>query len=41
MPNLMQGEHGVGLGKRDCVMEELSEDTIAAMRRVRGYLNSH
>lgn len=37
----MQGEHGVGIGKRDYVMEELGEDTIAAMRRVCGYLKLH
>ena len=30
-----QGEHGVGLVKRDAILHELGEDTVAAMRRVK------
>lgn len=28
------GEHGVGMGKREAVVQELGEDMVAAMRQV-------
>lgn len=31
----MQGEHGVGLVKRDYLPHELGESTVDAMRKVR------
>ncbi|KAF5233996.1 hypothetical protein FANTH_12350 [Fusarium anthophilum] len=34
MEGTCTGEHGVGLGKRDAVVKELGEDTVAAMRRL-------
>lgn len=33
--NLLQGEHGVGLGKRDYLPHELGVTTVDAMRKVR------
>ncbi|KAF5592018.1 d-lactate dehydrogenase [Fusarium subglutinans] len=35
MEGTCTGEHGVGLGKRDAVVKELGEDTVAAMRRIK------
>jgi len=35
MEGTVTGEHGVGLKKRDYLLEELGEDTVDAMRKVR------
>ena len=35
MEGTITGEHGVGLKKREKLREELGEDTVNAMRRVR------
>lgn len=28
----LQGEHGIGLGKKDCLMKELGPETIGVMK---------
>ncbi|KAF2770868.1 hypothetical protein EJ03DRAFT_350155 [Teratosphaeria nubilosa] len=32
---LARGEHAIGLGKKDCLVTELGEDTIDLMRTVK------
>lgn len=36
-----QGEHGVGLGKMKSLLQELGEDTVDVMRRVKRSLDPH
>ena len=36
-----QGEHGVGLGKMNSLLQELGEDTIDVMRQVKRSLDPH
>jgi D-lactate dehydrogenase (cytochrome) len=35
MEGTCTGEHGIGLGKRDALMEELGVDTIGVMRSIK------
>lgn len=36
-----QGEHGVGLGKMKSLLQELGEDTVDVMRKVKRSLDPH
>lgn len=40
MEGTVTGEHGVGLKKREFLIEELGDDTINAMRKVRYNIGS-
>jgi len=36
-----QGEHGIGLGKKDSLMKELGADTLETMRLIKRALDPH
>ena len=36
-----QGEHGIGLGKKDALLQELGPDTIDVMRSIKRALDPH
>jgi D-lactate dehydrogenase (cytochrome) len=39
--NLIKGEHGVGLGKKDSLLKELGPTTIDVMRSIKRSLDPH
>lgn len=39
--NKLQGEHGIGLGKKDSLVKELGPETIDVMRSVKRSLDPH
>ena len=39
--NHLQGEHGVGMGKKEFLREELGPDTIGVMRSIKKSLDPH
>ncbi|KAE8153227.1 hypothetical protein BDV25DRAFT_149888 [Aspergillus avenaceus] len=41
MEGTVSGEHGIGLGKKECLVEELGPDTIAVMRTLKRSLDPH
>ncbi|KAL2845023.1 hypothetical protein BJY01DRAFT_247845 [Aspergillus pseudoustus] len=41
MEGTVSGEHGIGLGKKDCLLEELGPETIAVMRTLKRSLDPH
>jgi len=36
-----QGEHGIGLGKKDSLLKELGRDTIEVMKTIKLALDPH
>ncbi|KAL4892392.1 hypothetical protein BDV59DRAFT_202538 [Aspergillus ambiguus] len=41
MDGTVSGEHGIGLGKKECLVEELGPETIAVMRTLKRSLDPH
>ncbi|KAL3458092.1 hypothetical protein BJX64DRAFT_292547 [Aspergillus heterothallicus] len=41
MEGTVSGEHGIGLGKKECLLEELGPETIAVMRTLKRSLDPH
>ncbi|KAL2808445.1 hypothetical protein BJX63DRAFT_409257 [Aspergillus granulosus] len=41
MEGTVSGEHGIGLGKKECLLEELGSETIAVMRTLKQSLDPH
>ncbi|KAH8703491.1 hypothetical protein BGW36DRAFT_312626 [Talaromyces proteolyticus] len=41
MEGTVSGEHGIGLGKKECLMEELGFETVAVMRTLKRSLDPH
>ncbi|KAH3033023.1 hypothetical protein KXW83_005739 [Aspergillus fumigatus] len=41
MEGTVSGEHGIGLGKKECLVEELGPQTIAVMRALKRSLDPH
>lgn len=39
--DLLQGEHGIGLGKKDSLLQELGVDTIGVMRSIKKSLDPY
>lgn len=37
----LQGEHGIGIGKKDSLLKELGPDTIDVMRSLKRALDPH
>ncbi|KAG7059953.1 D-lactate dehydrogenase (cytochrome) [Colletotrichum scovillei] len=41
MEGTVSGEHGIGIGKKHCLLEELGSDTIGVMKAIKGRLDPH
>ncbi|OJJ02283.1 hypothetical protein ASPVEDRAFT_41774 [Aspergillus versicolor CBS 583.65] len=41
MEGTVSGEHGIGLGKKECLLEELGPETISVMRTLKQSLDPH
>ncbi|KNB19430.1 hypothetical protein FOXG_16713 [Fusarium oxysporum f. sp. lycopersici 4287] len=41
MEGTVSGEHGIGIGKKHCLLEELGPDTIGVMKAIKGRLDPH
>ncbi|RAL12627.1 putative D-lactate dehydrogenase (cytochrome) [Aspergillus homomorphus CBS 101889] len=41
MEGTVSGEHGIGLGKKECLIEELGQHTISVMRTLKRSLDPH
>ncbi|OJJ60439.1 hypothetical protein ASPSYDRAFT_130109 [Aspergillus sydowii CBS 593.65] len=41
MEGTVSGEHGIGLGKKECLLEELGPETISVMRTLKRSLDPH
>ncbi|KAE8354422.1 hypothetical protein BDV28DRAFT_85045 [Aspergillus coremiiformis] len=41
MEGTVSGEHGIGLGKKECLLEELGPDTVGVMRTLKRSLDPH
>ena len=35
MEGTVSGEHGIGIGKKECLREEVGEETVEVMRRLK------
>ncbi|KAL4415185.1 hypothetical protein CABS03_02392 [Colletotrichum abscissum] len=41
MEGTVSGEHGIGIGKKHCLLEELGSDTIGVMKAIKDRLDPH
>ncbi|RAH75414.1 putative D-lactate dehydrogenase (cytochrome) [Aspergillus aculeatinus CBS 121060] len=41
MEGTVSGEHGIGLGKKECLLEELGQETVAVMKTLKRSLDPH
>lgn len=39
MEGTVSGEHAIGIGKKDCLMDELGPETIGLMRQLKGVVD--
>lgn len=41
MTDLVQGEHGIGIGKKEALLMEVGKDTLGVMKSIKQALDPH